>query len=201
MTGNLPESGFFFVRHGQTAANRDGIRSGGDSDTRLTELGRTQAREVSATLQSLGVTPRLILTAPLSRTMETAELLNAPWGVEVRLESGLLERRLGEWNGLGVEETQPSLAAGETPPGGESNTLFHTRVLAAFRELAPHYSRWPLIVSSRGVARVLMEHAGRDGAASLSNGAILRVSLADPDDGVGFEVAGIDYLRPPSETV
>ena len=197
MTGKQPESGFFFIRHGQTAANRDGIRSGGDSDTCLTPLGRSQARKAGATLQRLGVTPSVIITAPLSRTLETAELLNSRLGLDVHVQPGLIERRLGEWNGLSVEATQPPLSAGETPPGGESNALFQARVLDAFRDLSPHYPRWPLVVSSRGVARILLEHAGHEGAASLSNGAILRVAVAEANDGAGFEVAGVDYLDPP----
>ena len=32
------ECGFFFIRHGQTVANRGGVRSGAESDTHLTEL-------------------------------------------------------------------------------------------------------------------------------------------------------------------
>ena len=198
MTGKPSESGFFFIRHGQTAANRDGIRSGGDNDTELTDLGRAQARNAGATLERLGVTPSVILTAPLSRTLETAELLNTRLGLEVLVERGLIERRLGEWNGLSVAATQPPLAAGETPPGGESNDLFQSRVLASFRGFTAFYPDWPLIVSSRGVARILMEHAGHEGAASLPNGAVLRVALAD--SGAGFEVTGIDYLEMPSHT-
>ena len=73
---------------------------------------------------------------------------------------------------------------------------FKARVLAAFRGLAPLYARWPLIVSSRGVARVLMEHAGREGAATVPNCAILRVTLADPGGGEDFVAAGIDRLEP-----
>ena len=197
MTDSAPESGFFFIRHGQTVANRDGVRSGGESDTRLTELGRDQARKAGLALHRLGATPGLILTSPLSRTIETAEILNARLGLEVHTEPGLVERRLGAWNGRSIEATQPPLADGVTPPGGESNAAFQARVLAAFRALAPFYVRWPLIVSSRGVARILMEHAGRTGAASLPNGAILRVTLADPVD---FEVAAIDHLAPMRET-
>ena len=193
MTDRVPEPGFFFIRHGQTVANRDGVRSGGESDTHLTELGRNQAREAGLAVHRLGVTPSLILTSPLSRTLETAEILNTWFGLEVRIEPGLLERRLGAWNGQSIEATQPLLVKGVTPPGGESNAVFRARVLAAFRALVPLYARWPLIVSSRGVARILMEHAGRNGAATLPNGAILHVTLAGPD---GFEVAAIDHLAP-----
>ena len=200
MTDGVPESGFLFIRHGQTVANRDGVRSGGESDTRLTEPGREQARRVVLALIRLGVTPGLIVSSPLSRTVETAQILNARLGLEIRIDPGLLERRLGTWNGRSVEATQPLLAAGETPPGGESNAAFRDRVLAAFRGLAPLYARWPLIVSSRGVARILMEHAGRERTATLPNGAILRVTLADSGSAGDFEVAGIDHLEPRPET-
>lgn len=200
MTGRPSDTGFFFIRHGQTAANRDGVRSGGDSDTHLTDLGRSQARQAGAVLHRLGATPGLIVTAPLSRTLETADLLNVRLRREVRVVPDLIERRLGEWNGLSVEATQPPLAAGETPPGGESNSLFQTRVLAAFRDLAELYPQWPLIVSSRGVARILMEHAGQEGGGSLPNGAILRVRLGDRGGDTGFSVARIDHLDPPPDT-
>ena len=73
-------------------------------------------------------------------------------------------------------------------------------MLAAFRGLAPLYAQWPLIVSSRGVARILMEHAGREGAATLPNGAILRVTLANSGSAGDFEVAGVDHLDPRPET-
>lgn len=195
MSAETPECGLFFIRHGQTAANRDGVRSGGESDTRLTELGREQARMAGLALRRLGVTPGVILVSPLSRTIETAEILNSGLGLEIHVNPGLIERRLGDWNGRSVEATQPSLAAGETPPGGESDAAFRSRVLDAFRGLASLYAQWPLIVSSRGVARILMEHAGYEGAAFLSNGAILRVTLADPNRAGGFEVTGIDHLE------
>ena len=196
MTDGAAGSGLFFLRHGQTAANRDGVRSGGENDTHLTELGRAQVRMAGRILRGLGVTPGLILCSPLSRTIETAHLINARLGLEIRIEAGLLERRLGAWNGRSVEETQVPLAAGETPPGGESNARFEARVLAAFRGLAPLYARCPLIVSSRGVARILMEQAGRGDAATLANGAILRVTLAGTDHAGDIAVADIAELEP-----
>ncbi len=197
MSDGAAGPGFFFLRHGQTAANRDGVRSGAESDTRLTALGRRQARTAGRVLDGLGVTPGLILCSPLSRTLETAHLVNARPGLEIRVEAGLLERRLGAWNGRGVEETRIPLAAGETPPGGESDATFRTRVLAAFRGLAPLYARWPLIVSSRGVARILMEQAGRSDAAILANGAILRVTLAAADPACDIAVVDVAELAPP----
>ena len=196
MTDGADGSGFFFIRHGQTTANRDGVRSGAESDTHMTELGREQVRAAGRILHDLDVTPSLILCSPLSRTIETAHLMNARLGLEIRIEPGLVERRLGDWNGQSVEETRIPLAAGETPPGGESNATFKARVLAAFRGLAPLWARWPLIVSSRGVARILMEQAGRGDAATLANGAILRVTLAGTDHAGDIAVAEVAELEP-----
>ena len=200
MSDGAPESGFFFIRHGQTVANRDSVRSGGESDTHLTALGRKQARAAGHALHRLGVTPSLILTSPLSRTIDTAEILNHRFGLEIHTVPGLTERRLGAWNGRSIEATQPLLTAGETPPGGEANAVFQARVLAAFRGLAPHYASWPLIVSSRGVARILLEHAGLTGTNSLPNGAILRVTLSDPGCDGDFEVTGVDHLKTGSDS-
>ena len=196
MTDGADRSGFFFLRHGQTTANRDGVRSGAESDTRMTELGREQVLAAGRILHDLDVTPALILCSPLSRTIETAQLINARLGLDIRIEPGLVERRLGDWNGRSVEETRKPLAAGETPPGGESNATFRARVLAAFRGLAPLCARWPLVVSSRGVARILMEQAGRGDAATLANGAILRITLAGTDHADDIVVTAIAGLEP-----
>ena len=197
MVANLSESGLFFIRHGQTDANRDGILSGGDSDVHLTGPGRDQARKAGTVMQRLDPTPGLIITAPLSRTLETTEILNIQMGLDVTVEPGLVERQLGEWNGLSVEAKEPLLTSGVTPHGGEPNDLFRIRVLNVFRRLMPHYLRWPLLVSSRGVARILLEHAGRDRAITLSNGAILRVTVAPADDGDNFQVGKIDCIHQP----
>ena len=196
MADGADGAGFFFIRHGQTTANRDGVRSGAESDTQMTELGREQVRTAGRILRDLDVTPGLILCSPLSRTIETAHLINAGLDLEIRIEPGLIERRLGDWNGQSIEQTRIPLAAGETPPGGESSATFRDRVLAAFRGLAPLCARWPLIVSSRGVARILMEQAGRGDAAMLANGAILRVALAGTDQAGDIAVAEITEITP-----
>jgi len=196
MTDGADGAGFFFIRHGQTTANRDGVRSGAEHDVHMTPFGREQVRVAGRTLHDLDAPPGLILCSPLSRTVETAELINADLGLEVRIESGLVERRLGDWNGRSVEETQGPLAAGETPPGGESNATFKARVLATFRSFAPLWPGWPLIVSSRGVARILIEQAGYGDPRTLANGAILRVTLAGTDAAGDIAVAEIAELGP-----
>lgn len=196
MNGKAAEFGFFFVRHGQTDANREGIRSVGESNARLTELGRDQALIAAETLQNIGVTSSMIVTPPLSRTLETAELLKDRLGLKVHVEPALLERQHGKWNGLSADATRLPLTAGETPPEGESDLRFQTRIQSAFRRLGPLYPGWPLIVSSRGVARILLEHAGHGNAAPLANGTILRVVLANTGHQTDFEIVAVHYIHP-----
>ncbi len=73
---------FFFVRHGETAWNREG-RLQGQHDAMLNPLGRSQAGAAGATLARLlgdrGLDPagRAFACSPLARTRDTMELLRA----------------------------------------------------------------------------------------------------------------------------
>jgi broad specificity phosphatase PhoE len=89
------------VRHGETDWNRDG-RWQGHSDTPLNELGRRQARELADTLDSVDV----VYASDLARARETAEILAARLGIEVRLDERLRERSFGAWEGLTMEEIE-----------------------------------------------------------------------------------------------
>ena len=187
----MAERGFLFIRHGQTTANRDAVRSGGESEVHLTAHGRAQVGDAAVEISAMTPAPGLIVVSDLVRTRETAEILDAHLKLETRVDTALNERLLGEWNGRPNKENQHLLVAGKTPPGGESSADFETRVLTAFRGLTPLYGRWPVIVSSCGIARVLMEYAGHKGAGRLPNGVILCVTLAD---GNGFEIADIKRM-------
>lgn len=193
----MPESsekGFFFVRHGETLSNRNRVRSGGECNTRLTQLGVRQIRQAEAVLASLARGPGLILTSPHRRTHDTARILNESLQVEILVDDGLKERRLGLWNGQSYEATRELLIAGETPPDGEAGDAFRERVLNTFRKRARIYSRWPVIISSSGVARVILEHAGktREYASGLGNGSILAVTLENPDR---FCIARVEMIH------
>jgi phosphohistidine phosphatase len=54
-----------------------------DAERPLTEQGEAQARQVGAGLQRRGVRPGVVLTSPLLRARQTAELLAAQWSSPV----------------------------------------------------------------------------------------------------------------------
>ncbi|CAO3409211.1 histidine phosphatase family protein [Azospirillum largimobile] len=159
---------FHFVRHGQTEDNRRGVRCGGDRDVALTEQGIEQARRAAERFRAQGHDCGLVIAGPLRRTAVTGALFAEALGVPLLSRDWLRERRLGEWNGLPIELTRPWFAAGETPPGGESEGTFAARVLDGVAELADPaadlLARRPLLVGSKGIGRILLHRlAGRPG--------------------------------------
>jgi probable phosphoglycerate mutase len=168
-----------FVRHGATAPNLAGIRCGGDLDVPLVEAGRRQAAAAGERIRALGIPVGVIVTSDLRRTRETAEiicrLLN---GVELVVEPAFAERRLGAWNMRSVADTETAVAAGVTPPGGESADEFFDRIAGAVETLLPRLDRCPLLVGSKGVARVLRELLGLPDRHALANGDAVRFDLS-----------------------
>jgi phosphohistidine phosphatase len=62
----------YFVRHGDATWD---TWTGPDAERPLTKKGRKQLAAVAASLQALNVRPHLILTSPLPRAAETAQIV------------------------------------------------------------------------------------------------------------------------------
>lgn len=167
-----------FARHGATTANLAGLRCGGDLDLPLTDTGRQQAQALARCVAALQPGPGLIVTSDLQRTRETASIVAAALGgLEVRVLPGWMERRLGDWNLRPIAETQAALTAGLTPPGGESEAEFSARIRAALLALRPLRPRRPLLVGSKGVARILGQLAGLPERLTLANTELVSLHL------------------------
>src|SRR6266516_6109962 len=90
------------VRHGETDWNRDSRWQGG-SDTRLNDLGREQGRTLA---EQLDGDIDVVYSSDLARARETAEIVAAKLGLEVRLDPRLRERGFGSWEGLTTTEIE-----------------------------------------------------------------------------------------------
>ncbi len=169
-----------FMRHGATALNAAGLRCGGDVDLPLTELGHRQSVQAAQHLAALRPRVGVIVVSALQRTRQTAEIIGcALHGVEIVVEPAFNERRLGEWNRRPIAETQAALAAGVTPPGGESTAEFTQRIGHAVEAtLLPLLGRRALLVASKGVARVLGELCGQAPSAPLDNAGLTQFDLS-----------------------
>lgn len=87
----------YITRHGQTDWNID-HRLQGQSDIPLNDTGRAQARTCGEALKSAGI--ELIITSPLSRARETAEIIREYIGdIPIICDELLLERSFGKLEG------------------------------------------------------------------------------------------------------
>lgn len=168
-----------FVRHGATSANSTGLRCGGDLDLPMTPLGHAQAQRIAEHVARLEPSIGVIVTSDLRRTRDTAAAIarHLP-GVRVVVEPGFAERFLGSWNLLPIRETQAWFSSRQTPPGGESDDAFTKRVAGAVHNIRAELPNRPLLVASKGVARVLGELAGLDQRLEPENGEVLEFDLS-----------------------
>lgn len=153
----------YLCRHAQTASSAiDSFN--GRRELPLTEHGRAQAAALGARLA--GVDWAAVYRSPLSRTLETAQLV-APGRAPVILE-GLIEIDYGDWEGLSPEEAKAKDAALYAawrkdpehvgPPRGETAGQIAARALAALETIrAAHEgdTRPVLAVSHKATLRVL----------------------------------------------
>jgi 2,3-bisphosphoglycerate-dependent phosphoglycerate mutase len=169
-----------FMRHGATALNTAGLRCGGDVDLPLTDAGHQQSLLAAQRLAEMRPRVGVIVVSALQRTRQTADIVaSILHGVEIVVEPAFNERRLGEWNRRPIAETQAALAAGATPPGGESNDEFTRRIRSAvLSTLAPLLGERALLIASKGVARVLGELAGHGAGEPLDNAGIVAFDLS-----------------------
>ncbi|MGI8700646.1 MAG: bifunctional RNase H/acid phosphatase [Nocardioidaceae bacterium] len=146
-----------FLRHGETQHTADRKFSGpGGDDPPLIGAGVEQARRAARALSEAGSVD-VIVSSPLRRTLETAEVVSASLGLPVEVEPGFRESSFGAWDGRTlpeVEQTWPSELAAwlrsqtARPPGGESIAEVQTRVESALSStLARHREETIVVVS------------------------------------------------------
>ena len=169
----------YFVRHGVTEPNFRGYRCGGDLDLPLMDIGCDQAYLLAKQIEKMNLRIGVIITGSLIRTRQTASIISGVLGnVPIEIEPLFNERRLGQWNNRPIAETEELLAAKVTPPGGEAEDDFQRRVSAGLDNLRPHLARRPLLVSSKGVGRVLNGLLGGEGRMQIGNGEIVEFAVA-----------------------
>ena len=147
------------VRHGVTDSTVGKLFSGGlaSSNPPLNEEGLAQARATAEWLAPMADTFDVLVSSPVRRTRETAEVLGRAFGLEVETEDGIAEMEFGSWDGLTFTEIcekfpdELSSWLGDfdaAPHGGESMRTVEKRVLAGRdRIVAAHQGRTVLAVS------------------------------------------------------
>lgn len=158
--GSAPDLGapatFVLLRHGETALTPQKRFSGsGGTDPELSAVGRGQAEHAADAFAARG-TVQEIVSSPLRRCRETAGVVAARLGLEVRIEDGLRETDFGAWEGLTFGEVRERygadldawLASAKAAPtgGGESFAEVARRVAATRDRLVTRYAGRTVLV-------------------------------------------------------
>lgn len=152
------------VRHGTTVVGAED-RFAGASDVALSDEGRAQAQRLAERLRDVRIAA--VYASPLSRTLETAQILAAPHRLEVQSRDGLREINHGRWEQMTrreVEEKFPDEAAEWekdpytfAPLGGESGLAVTARALPVLIEIVrEHPDQKILVVSHKATIRLLL---------------------------------------------
>jgi probable phosphoglycerate mutase len=169
--GGAEPTTFLLVRHGVTDHTTDKRFSGGlaSANPGLNDEGRAQVRATAEWLAPVADGVDALVSSPVRRTRESAEILAEVLGFEVAVEDGLAEMEFGTWDGLTyteVREQYPDEVRAwlgnldHAPGGGESFRAVEKRVLAGRdRLLAEHDGKTLLVVSHVTPIKTLVAEA------------------------------------------
>ncbi len=152
------------VRHGRTEWNKDQIFRG-SVDVPLDEQGRKEAARAGDWLK--GETFHAAYSSPLSRAVETAELILKTHNIPVQKHPGFTDLNYGDWQKktrTEVEKLYPELVRQweQAPhtvnfPNGEGLGAVRERSLKAIQEVAAgHPGQTVLVAAHRVVNKVLI---------------------------------------------
>lgn len=125
----LTRVAFWFLRHGETDWNAQGI-SQGNVDIPLNAVGLAQARSAALLLRNRGIAT--IVASTLSRARVTAEIVAETLALPVRLDDGLREVAFGVQEGQTMGNWFGDWIDGRfTPEGAEPFAVLRGRAVAA----------------------------------------------------------------------
>jgi probable phosphoglycerate mutase len=136
------------IRHGLTELNRD-KRVGGRYDAPLIEEGRQQAREAKESFD--GTHFDVVISSPLSRALETAEIIAGVGRGNILVDERSTERSFGDMEGLTPAQVRQRLPKVRyvrighvdyslNPPGGETFEQLHERARSFLEHTLESYS-------------------------------------------------------------
>lgn len=179
---------FYLFRHGQTDYNKNGQLQGQMINAPLNKQGQLDAVRIADILKEKGI--ELIYSSPLIRARETADIVAARLGVQVKCHNDLIEGCVGfaegqsidtlkavqadimdRWYGVNLADLDFALT------GGESKAQIGRRVLQALKQIAHTTSASVIGIASHGMAiRFLLQVLGHR-VAWVDNGAVIRIVL------------------------
>lgn len=165
----------FFVRHGQTEANRTKLIQGqsdrsalpGIKDLGLNETGIKQAQALIPLLMERGINPDIVFSSSLNRAKQTGQIIADAFGIKIVTHDGLREMFFGEkLEGVPVEEfkkriftpplkfTDPANGAEFEVKDGKTLRDFHKSTEAQYNNICHPGGETKAQVAKRAIAAI-----------------------------------------------
>jgi len=151
---------FFFIRHGRTAWNAVDRIIPLQNDMALDDSGFQQAAYAADKLSCFHFSA--IITSPLLRARQTADIIASKSGSPVVIDKGFIEADLGSWGGklftdICIKQGLDPLGAiaPDYPSDAEPKHVIEQRVLNAFISCSEKYIKDFLIVAHGGTFSAL----------------------------------------------
>ena len=149
------------IRHGEPAGGRV-FR--GHTDHPLTELGIKQFKQ---RVQRLGYRWDQIVSSPLKRCRQSAELLSNEQNLPLKIDEHFSEIHFGDWENMLVDKVMEQENISHMwndpmnfcPPQGETTVALQQRVIKGWHKLLEDYQgQRVLVVTHGGVIRMLAQY-------------------------------------------
>jgi len=194
---SAPALTFYFVRHGETDCNRNGILQGSSVDSTLNDTGRRQADALARRLSSASIDA--VYASTLQRAKQTADILAEPHQPIRRIDlDDLVEMNWGVFEGEGPSDERDAAIQAvkdqwrrgvydHAVEGGESIIDVEIRAHRAVRDILENEDpgRTVLVVSHGRFLRVLLAsilddyHLGQMNEFGHANTCVNRVVYRD----------------------
>ena len=146
------------IRHGETEFTSIRRFSGSRLNPKLINQGRQQALAVAKYLKKLK--PDVLITSPLIRTLETAEIISNEVGISFLTDESWMECDFGKWDGLTPDEVREQyrenyenwIRSTSVPPiDGESYDDVAVRAELALSDLSAKYPGKIVVVVTHNI--------------------------------------------------
>lgn len=195
----------YLVRHGETPLTPMRKFSGiGPLDPELTEKGRGEAELVAIEIKKIA--PDVLISSPLRRTKETAEIIGKATGLQIEFDEIWRECDFGVWDGMSIAEVKNDYpedyamwvsTSSFAPPGGESYESAMARAVQGLLSIAADYpGKKVCVVTHNGMIKTALAAAIKAEPSAIFN---LDVSPASISSISIWESDGLMAIRSTNE--
>jgi probable phosphoglycerate mutase len=178
------------IRHGLTTWNAEQKLPGQLPGITLNEKGREQVARLAEALSAIPISA--IISSPLERALETAEIIGQGRNLTIQLEPALMDTDVGRWAGQNYEElskTDPDWKAyvkdpTVAPEGIETFPQVQQRALAAVERWRTQegIGAYPAFVAHADIVKLLIAYytgldASRAGTLFIDNASVSLVEI------------------------